>query len=161
ADVLAPGLPAGGGRRGGQRESKDRAAVRRVGDTDRAAVLLCHLPDDRQAEAAALLSARVGTAEEAIEYVGKILLRDALAVVADANAGAANLDLDPAAGRRVAGGIVEQVVDGASQAFGDSVHDHGLEAGVEGDVGSVAPRPRHRLADDPIEPCVLGRVRGK
>ena len=54
-----------------------------------AAVLLGDLAHDRQAQAAALLAAGVGAAEEAVEHVGQVASVDAGAVVADAHAVAA------------------------------------------------------------------------
>ena len=66
--------------------------------------------------------------------------------------------LDDAVRRRVARGVVEQVVDGAAEPLGDALDDHRGERGLERECGMVAPGARQRLLDDPVEPDILGQV---
>ena len=88
-----------------------------------AAVLLSHLTHDRQAQSRAGPPARRRPAVEAIEQVREVLGRDAAAVVAHPHAAHAGGDLHHAARRRMAGGVVEQVVDRAREPLARPV-DH-------------------------------------
>jgi hypothetical protein len=102
-------------------ESEQRATARRVGGAGAAAVLLCDLADDRETEPAALMPARVRAAEEAVEDVWKILVGDALAVVADLDTAGVDRDLDQSPGIGVARRVVEQVVDRPAESLADAV----------------------------------------
>jgi hypothetical protein len=61
-------------------------------------VLLGDLLDDREAEAAALLSARILAAVEAVEDMREVCGIDAISVIADPNFAGADGDLDGAGG---------------------------------------------------------------
>ena len=53
--------------------------------------------------------------------------------------------------RRVLGGVVEQVVDGAAEAVGQALDDRRLELGLERRVRPPAPGARDRLGDERVE----------
>src|SRR4051812_12015104 len=98
-----------------------------VGDADRALVLLGHLADDGQAEPAALLAPGANPAVEAVKDERQVALVDAMAVVPDPEALTAHLHLHRASRRRVAGRVVQEVVDRAGQPLRRALHDDGLE----------------------------------
>jgi hypothetical protein len=103
-------------------------------------VLLGHLTDDRQTEARALLTANVRAAEEAIEDVWQVSLLDAGAVVANANARGIYVHLDGSAWRRVAGGVVEQIVDRTLEPGRHAFDADGLRPQLETQAGGVSTR---------------------
>src|SRR5947209_3774001 len=105
-------------------------------------MLLGNLTHDRQAQTAALLSARGRAAEEAVEHVRQVLRRYPWAVVAHADSLGVDHDLNRPALRGVPRRIVEQVVDGAPKPLRHAIDEHRLELRDELHARRVAPGPR-------------------
>ena len=110
----------------GQPHGHDGAALGPVARPDPAAVVLDDALDDREAEAGAAAAAR----EERLEDPGQVLRAEARARVPDAavdpslsvDAHQLGLDYNRALRRRVADGVVEQVLEDLRQAA--AVHPH-------------------------------------
>ena len=99
--------------------------------------------DDRQAEPAALPPARARAAVEAVEHVRQVLGRRCRGRGRGRGRRRRRRDLDRAAARRMAGGVVEQVVDRAAEALGHARRRPPARAtGSKRDAGEVAPRAR-------------------
>src|SRR5581483_3195491 len=102
------------------RQTKNRAAVGRRVDADAAVVRIGNLLHDRQAQAGAGCAARVERAVEAVEDERLVLRRDTGAAVADLHDAVSDRYIDRLAGRAPLPRVVEQVVDGTLDTFGDT-----------------------------------------
>ena len=78
------------------------------------------------------------------------------AVIAHAYALGVDAHLDRSARRGVAGGVVEQVVDGAAETLGYAVDEHRLQLGVEADPRGVAAGSRQRFGGHSVQADVVG-----
>ena len=108
-----------------------------------------------------VLRASLG-AVEAIEDVGQILLREALAVIAHRHGAICERDLDRAARRAPLARVVEQVRDRAGDALGLAADDRRLERALEREVGEAALEAIDQGVDERVELDVveaLGRPR--
>ena len=123
---------------------------------DGSAVPLGHLAHDRQAQPGTGPAAGGVGAEEAVEDLGALVVRDSRPAVADGQLAVAQAHVDRRVGRAPLRGVVEQVGDGAIEPRRDALHQRGLELGRERHAGCMAPGALHRRRDEVIEPHVLG-----
>ncbi len=102
----------------GQAHAHQRAAAWGGLGADGPALLLDDLADDREPEPGAGAPVRVGSAVEAVEYVGEIIGGDPWAVGSDGQLAGLQARSRPARRSTVLEGVVEQVGDGALKAGG-------------------------------------------
>src|SRR3954469_3796433 len=140
----------------GESEPHQGAPVLGALGADAAAVGLCHLFHDRQAQPGAGQLPRRRGAVEAVENVREVVLVDARAVIAHDHLAVAHLDLDLAAGRAPLRRVVEQVRDCARDRVRDAVELAGTKIGHELDLRKVTAVALDDLFHKEVEPHVLG-----